>query len=102
VITYAIIIERADDGGFGACVRIFRLRRARDSEEETIAEMREAIELHLAGMRRMACRYRTRARSARPRSPPTRPDRFPPFVVSLFVVSIFRITGRCRVSGAFA
>jgi predicted RNase H-like HicB family nuclease len=52
VITYAIIIERADDGGFGAwcpdppgCVALG------DTEAETIAEMRQAIELHLAGMR---------------------------------------------------
>jgi predicted RNase H-like HicB family nuclease len=52
VTTFAIIIERAEDGGYGAwspdlpgCVALG------DTEAETIAEMREAIELHLAGMR---------------------------------------------------
>lgn len=50
--TYAVIIERADDGGYGAwspdlpgCVALG------DTEQETVAQMREAIELHLAGMR---------------------------------------------------
>jgi predicted RNase H-like HicB family nuclease len=52
VITYAIIIERAEDGGYGAwspdlpgCVALG------DTEAETIAEMKEAIEFHLEGLR---------------------------------------------------
>ncbi len=49
---YAIIIERADDGGFGAwspdvpgCVALG------DTEAETLAEMEEAIRLHLDVLR---------------------------------------------------
>lgn len=52
MITYAIIIERADDGGYGAwCPDLPGCVALGDTEAETIAEMREAIELHLAGMR---------------------------------------------------
>jgi predicted RNase H-like HicB family nuclease len=50
--TYAIIIERADDGGFGAwspdlpgCVALG------DTEAETLDEMREAMRGHLALLR---------------------------------------------------
>lgn len=50
--TYAIIIERADDGGYGAwspdlpgCVALG------DTPEETLDEMREAILGHLEVMR---------------------------------------------------
>lgn len=49
---YLIVIERADDGGYGAwapdlpgCVALG------DTIEECEQSMREAIELHLAGMR---------------------------------------------------
>jgi len=52
VSTYAIIVERADDGGYGAwspdlpgCVALG------DTPEETLQEMREAIQLHLEIMR---------------------------------------------------
>jgi predicted RNase H-like HicB family nuclease len=48
----AVVIERADDGGYGAwspdlpgCVALA------DSEEAVIAEMRQAMKLHLAGLR---------------------------------------------------
>jgi predicted RNase H-like HicB family nuclease len=52
VITYAIIIERADDGGYGAwCPDLPGCVALGDTDAETIAEMREAIELHMAGMR---------------------------------------------------
>ena len=52
MITYAIIIERADDGGFGAwCPDLPGCVALGDTEAETIAGMRQAIELHLAGMR---------------------------------------------------
>jgi predicted RNase H-like HicB family nuclease len=51
VITYAVIIERAEDGGYGAwspdlpgCVALG------DTEAETLAEMKEAIQFHLEGM----------------------------------------------------
>lgn len=49
---YALIIERADDGGFGAwspdlpgCVALG------DTEAEALAEMKDAIHLHLEAMR---------------------------------------------------
>ncbi|MGH3696164.1 MAG: type II toxin-antitoxin system HicB family antitoxin [Pseudonocardiaceae bacterium] len=50
--TYAIIIERADDGGYGAwspdlpgCVALG------DTEMEALSEMKQAIQLHLEVMR---------------------------------------------------
>lgn len=50
--SYAVVIERADDGGYGAwspdlpgCVALA------DTEEAVIAEMRHAIKLHLSGLR---------------------------------------------------
>ena len=50
--TYAIIIERADDGGYGAwspdmpgCVALG------DTEAEALSEMKEAIRIHLDVMR---------------------------------------------------
>jgi len=52
VSTYAIIIERADDGGYGAwspdvpgCVALG------DTEAEALSEMKEAIRLHFDVMR---------------------------------------------------
>jgi predicted RNase H-like HicB family nuclease/predicted RNA binding protein YcfA (HicA-like mRNA interferase family) len=52
VTAYAVIIEQAEDGGFGAwspdlpgCVALG------DSREEALAEMREAIAFHLDGLR---------------------------------------------------
>ncbi|GIE32256.1 HicB family protein [Actinoplanes italicus] len=49
---YAVIIERAKDGGFGAwspdlpgCVALG------DSHQEALQEMREAIGFHLEGLR---------------------------------------------------
>lgn len=50
--TYAIIIERADDGGYGAwCPDLPGCVALGDTPEETIAEMKEAIEFHLEGLR---------------------------------------------------
>ncbi len=50
--SYAVVIERASDGGYGAwspdlpgCVALA------DTEDALLAEMRQAIELHLAGLR---------------------------------------------------
>jgi predicted RNase H-like HicB family nuclease len=52
VSAYAVIIERAEDGGFGAwspdlpgCVALG------ESREDALAEMREAITFHLEGLR---------------------------------------------------
>lgn len=50
--TYAVIIERADDGGYGAwspdlpgCVALG------DSPDEALNEMTDAIHFHLEGLR---------------------------------------------------
>jgi predicted RNase H-like HicB family nuclease len=50
--SYAVVIERASDGGYGAwspdlpgCVALG------GSEDEAVAEMRRAIEFHLDGLR---------------------------------------------------
>lgn len=50
--TYAVIIERAEDGGYGAwspdvpgCVALG------DTEAEALSEMKDAIQLHLEVMR---------------------------------------------------
>lgn len=50
--TYAVIIERADDGGYGAwspdlpgCVALGA------TEDEALAEMRKAVAFHLDGLR---------------------------------------------------
>lgn len=52
MITYTVIIERADDGGYGAwCPDLPGCVALGDTEAEAIAEMRQAMELHLAGMR---------------------------------------------------
>ena len=49
---YAIIIERAEDGGYGAwCPDLLGVVALADSEAEVIAEMKEAIAFHLEGMR---------------------------------------------------
>ncbi len=50
--TYAIIIERADDGGFGAwSPDVPGYVALGDTETETLAEMAEAIRLHLEVLR---------------------------------------------------
>ncbi|GGM56048.1 HicB family protein [Longimycelium tulufanense] len=52
MITYAIIIERAEDGGYGAwCPDLPGCVALGDTEAEAIAEMREAIAFHLEGLR---------------------------------------------------
>ena len=50
--TYAVIVERAADGGYGAwCPDLHGCVALGDTEADTINDMRTAIELHLAGMR---------------------------------------------------
>ena len=50
--TYAVIIERAADGGYGAwCPDLPGCIALADTEADTITEMRAAIKMHLAGMR---------------------------------------------------
>jgi predicted RNase H-like HicB family nuclease len=50
--TYAVIIERAADGGYGAwCPDLPGVVALGDTLDETIAEMGEAIKFHLEGLR---------------------------------------------------
>jgi predicted RNase H-like HicB family nuclease len=50
--SYAVVIERADDGGYGAwCPDLPGVVALADTEEDLLGEMRQAIELHLAGLR---------------------------------------------------
>lgn len=50
--SYAVVIERASDGGYGAwCPDLPGCVALADTEEAVLAEMRQAIELHLAGLR---------------------------------------------------
>ena len=50
--SYAVVIERASDGGYGAwCPDLPGCVALADSEDDVLAEMRKAIELHLAGLR---------------------------------------------------
>jgi predicted RNase H-like HicB family nuclease len=52
VTSYAVVIERANDGGYGAwCPDLPGCVALADTEKAVIAEMREAIKLHLAGLR---------------------------------------------------
>jgi predicted RNase H-like HicB family nuclease len=52
VISYAVVIERADDGGYGVwCPDLPGCAVVADTEDQALADMRKAIELHLAGMR---------------------------------------------------
>jgi len=49
---HAIIIERAEDGGFGAwCPDLPGVVALADSETDVIKEMTEAIEFHIEGLR---------------------------------------------------
>jgi predicted RNase H-like HicB family nuclease len=50
--SYAVVIERGSDGGFGAwCPDLPGCVAVGDTEEEVIAEMRQAILFHLDGLR---------------------------------------------------
>ena len=52
MISYAVVIERADDGGVGAwCPDLPGCAALADTEEAVLTEIRQAIELHLAGLR---------------------------------------------------
>jgi len=52
VISYAVVIERADDGGYGAwCPDLPGCVALADSEDRVLEEMRQAVELHIAGLR---------------------------------------------------
>jgi predicted RNase H-like HicB family nuclease len=50
--SYAFVVERAGDGGYGAwCPDLPSRVALADTEDAVIAERRQAIELHLAGLR---------------------------------------------------
>ena len=52
VISYAVIVERAEDGGLGTwCPDLPGCVALGATETEAIAEMATAIEFHLAGLR---------------------------------------------------
>src|SRR6266568_5381410 len=52
MISYAVVIERADDGGYGAwCPDLPGCVALGDTEDEVLDEMRRAIEFHLDGLR---------------------------------------------------
>ncbi|HEY2575468.1 MAG TPA: type II toxin-antitoxin system HicB family antitoxin, partial [Streptosporangiaceae bacterium] len=52
MISYAVVIERAADGGYGAwCPDLPGCVAVADTEAEVLAEMRRAIEFHLDGLR---------------------------------------------------
>ena len=49
--SYAVVIERSADGGYGAwCPDLPGCVALADTEDAVLAEMRQAIELHLAGL----------------------------------------------------
>jgi predicted RNase H-like HicB family nuclease len=51
VSSYAVVVERAEDGGFGVwCPDLPGCVAVADTEAQALAEMRTAIEMHLAGM----------------------------------------------------
>jgi predicted RNase H-like HicB family nuclease len=48
--SYAVVIERADDGGYGAwCPELPAVVAVADTEENLLGVTRQVIELHLAG-----------------------------------------------------
>jgi predicted RNase H-like HicB family nuclease len=52
VTSYAVVIERADDGGYGAwSPDLPGVVALGDTEAEALEEMRRAIEFHLEGLR---------------------------------------------------
>jgi predicted RNase H-like HicB family nuclease len=52
VTNYAVIIERAEDGGYGAwCPDLPGVVALADNEAGVISEMKEAIEFHIEGLR---------------------------------------------------
>ena len=49
--SYAVVIERAGDGGYGAwCPDLPGCVALAETEEAVLVEMRQAIELHIAGL----------------------------------------------------
>jgi predicted RNase H-like HicB family nuclease len=50
--SYIVVIERADDGGYGAwCPDLPGCVALADTEASVLEEMRRVIEFHLAGLR---------------------------------------------------
>lgn len=73
--SYAVVIERATDGGLGAwCPDLPGCVALADTEDALLAEMRQAIELHLAGLREDGQPVPHPQPWPRPSLPSTRPD----------------------------
>jgi predicted RNase H-like HicB family nuclease len=73
--SYAVVIERASDGGYGAwCPDLPGCVALADTEEAVLAEMRQAIELHLAGLREDGSQSPIRQPWRQPSSLSTQPD----------------------------
>ena len=54
--SYAVVIERSGDGGYGAwCPDLPGCVAVGDTEDEVVAEMRQAITFHLDGLREDGC-----------------------------------------------
>ena len=50
--SYAVVIERAEDGGYGVWAPVLPgVVALADTQDEALAEMRKAIEFHLDGLR---------------------------------------------------
>ena len=50
--SYAVVIERASDGGYGAwCPDLPGCVALADTEDALLDDMRKAMEMHLAGLR---------------------------------------------------
>ena len=50
--SYAVVIERAGDGGYGAwCPDLPGCVALAETEDGVLTEMRQAIEMHIAGLR---------------------------------------------------
>jgi predicted RNase H-like HicB family nuclease len=71
---YAVVIERASGGGYGAWCPDCRLCRAGNAEDAVLAEMQQTIELHLAGSAKTGADPIPR-RWRQPLSLSTQPDR---------------------------
>jgi predicted RNase H-like HicB family nuclease len=52
IASYVIIVERADDGGYGAwCPELPGVIALADTEAEVIIEMKQAMAIHVEGLR---------------------------------------------------
>ncbi len=75
MISYAVVMERASDGGYGHGARILPgCVSLADTEDAVLAETRQAIELHLARLAKTAGQSLIPQPWRQPLSLSTRPD----------------------------